>query len=62
MMESFRDISGCDGTFSPFKDKFRSILTERFNNKKDWWDAVDAEVKKDELFASKVSCALIFAL
>ena len=54
MMDSAGDTSDCGDTSSPFKDRFRTMLAERFDGKKDWWEAVEAQLKKDEAFASKV--------
>ena len=37
-----------------YKDRFNDILTEWFDDKKGWWEAVEAALKKDEEFAVKV--------
>ena len=43
-----------------YKRRFRSILTEQFGDEESWWLAAEA-VLKEEGFAVKVCCVLIFA-
>ena len=43
-----------------YKRRFRNILTEQFGDEKSWWLAAEA-VLKEEGFAVKVCCMLIFA-
>ena len=38
-----------------YEDRFESILTDDYDDKKTWWDAVEDLLKKDSDFAEKVS-------
>ena len=40
-----------------YEERFDSILTEYYDDKKTWWDAVEDLLKKDSDFAEKVSCS-----
>ena len=40
-----------------YEERFDSILTEYYDDKKTWWDAVEDLLKKDGEFAEKVSCS-----
>ena len=37
-----------------YEDRFESILTDYYDDKKTWWDAVEDLLKKDGDFAAKV--------
>ena len=39
-----------------YEERFESILTDYYDDKKTWWDAVEDLLKKDGDFAEKVSC------
>ena len=40
-----------------YEERFDSLLTEYYDDKKTWWDAVEDLLKKDGEFAEKVSCS-----
>ena len=40
-----------------YEERFDSILTKNYDDKKTWWDAVEDLLKKDRDFAEKVSCS-----
>ena len=42
-----------------YEDRFESILTDYYDDKKTWWDAVEDLLKKDAEFAEKVSCIAV---
>ena len=41
-----------------YKERFTSILTDTFDDKRSWWEATEALLKEDEEFAVKVCCCL----
>ena len=45
---------------SPYKAKFKSILTEGYNDQMTWWVAVEDLLKRDHNFAEKVRCSSAF--
>ena len=38
-----------------YEDRFESILTDWYDDKKNWWDAVEDCIKKDGDFSTRVS-------
>ena len=38
-----------------YEDRFESILTDWYDDKKSWWDAVEDCIKKDGEFSERVS-------
>ena len=72
-MESLGPAADFDVTFVPskkeirryarqatrtYKERFASILTEGYDDKRSWWEAAEALLKKDEEFEVKVCCIL----
>ena len=45
---------------SPYKAKFKSILTEGYNDQMTWWAAVEDLLKRDRNFAEKARCSSAF--
>ena len=43
-----------------YEERFDSILTDEYDDKKTWWDAVEDALKKDGDFAEKVSYSCEF--
>ena len=38
-----------------YEDRYEDILTEWYDDKKGWWDAVEARIKTDGEFGDRVS-------
>ena len=45
---------------SPYKKKFKGILTDGYDDQQTWWAAVEDLLKKDGDFREKVSCSSAF--
>ena len=43
-----------------FEDRFKTILTADYKNKKAWWNDVEGLLKKDDDFREKVSGLYLF--
>ena len=75
-MENLGPAADSDETFVPskresrrfarqatrtYEERFASILTEGYDDKGSWWEAVEALLKQDEQFEVKVCCILLLA-